>query len=499
MAIPFRMPTISVRAEVAPDLPILSGDRQAAELARQDERKRGREVREEVGERLVLEPEPERRVVGQREEREIEHDLEGAVLIGDVGDERRRRTIGFDVVRFDVAEDDADAGEKNEIEGDEERGVADVGVLQAQRDEASERGQQVEAEHGLPLVNPKGNQAMRQMIAPAEKRAAPREAAGDAHERGVENRHEQDEERDCRHRHHAGLQSGRRQKRCAGEERPEEQTAAVAHEDRRGSRVVDEKAERRANQRGDRHRQRGRTTGREGGQEEHTGNRGDAGRQTVDVVEQVEGVGDADDPHEREQRIDGRAAGDVCRRHQKHDDGGDDGLRDELGRGAEVREVVERPEHEHQPGADEQRQQRLQRRTEERGAEEGRDNRVAPQNRDGLGMPAVALRLSQEAALAGQPSYEWRQRCREREAPEKRQQSGRHVHELRRSADVRDTPRLPFAALREYTKHRMKPTQKGRWTFSRRYTTGTYRRHRQQGNADHGAHRHGRRRLVGNG
>ena len=113
----------------------LPGDRQAGHLAGEDQRERGREVRQEVRELRALEAEAERGVVGERDQREVEQDLVHAVLVGHLGDERRRDALGFDRVRLDVAEHDADAGEQDEVERDQDGGVADVGVLQAEGDE----------------------------------------------------------------------------------------------------------------------------------------------------------------------------------------------------------------------------------------------------------------------------------------------------------------------------------------------------------------------------
>ena len=42
---------------------------------------------------LALEAEPERRVIGKRDQREVEQHLVPAVLVGDLGDERLWRTL----------------------------------------------------------------------------------------------------------------------------------------------------------------------------------------------------------------------------------------------------------------------------------------------------------------------------------------------------------------------------------------------------------------------
>ena len=142
--------------------------------------------RQEVREGCALEPEAERGVIGDGEQRQVEHHLERAVLIGHIRDERRRWALRIERVRLDVAEHDADARQQDQIERDEQRGVADVGVLKAERNESPERGEQVQAKHGPPLVNPERNQAVRQMIAAAAHRTAAGQPPCHADERRVE-------------------------------------------------------------------------------------------------------------------------------------------------------------------------------------------------------------------------------------------------------------------------------------------------------------------------
>ena len=340
-------------------------------------------------------------------------------------------------MRLDVAEHDADARQQDQIERDEQRGVADVGVLKAERDEPPERGEQVQAKHGPPLVDPERNQAVRQMIAAAAHRTAAGQPPRHADERRVEDRDEQDEQRNRRHRGNAGFEARRGQQRRASQERSEKEGPAVSHEDRGGPRVVEEKSQGSADEGRDRECQRHRASGGECRKEERPCDGGNAGRETVDVIEQVEGVGDADDPDERQQAVHRRNSGDVGRGHQEHDDRRNDGLDNELGRRSEAEHIVDRTESEHEPSADEQRQQRLERRAEERDAKKGAGNRVAAEDRNRVGMPPVALWLRQEAAPARQLPHERSKRDREREASEKRQQGGCGVHEIRRSPDVR--------------------------------------------------------------
>ena len=109
------------------------------------------------------------------------------------------------------------------------------------------------------------------------------------------------------------LSSGAASSAALAEKRSEEQAAAVAHEDRRRPHVVDEEPERRADEGGDRQRSGVEPDADSAASRKMPGDGRDARRQSVDVVEQVEGVGDADHPHQREQRVDDDDAGDVAR------------------------------------------------------------------------------------------------------------------------------------------------------------------------------------------
>ena len=162
-------------------------------------------------------------------------------------------------VRLDVAEHDADAGEQDDVERDQDGGVADVGVLQAERDDAPERRQHVERQDGAPFVDAERHQAMREVIAATVHGTAAGQAPRHAHERRVEDRNEQDEERNRCDRDETGLELGRREQRRAAEKRSQEQAAAVPHEDRCRPHVVDQESQRRADEGRDRQGQRGRT------------------------------------------------------------------------------------------------------------------------------------------------------------------------------------------------------------------------------------------------
>ena len=123
------------------------------------------------------------------------------------------------------------------------------------------------------------------------------------------------------------------------------------------------------------------------------GHGGDARREPVDIVEQVERVRDAHHPDERDERVEDDEPGEVRRRHQVDDDAGDNRLHDQLRGRAEVEDVIERAEPEHQAGRDEQRRQRGRAgsRPSSRSRTRQRD-RAPAEERHGLAVPAGAVR-----------------------------------------------------------------------------------------------------------
>ena len=199
------------------------------------------------------------------------------------------------------------------------------------------------------------------MVAPALVDGPAVEEADDRHERRVENRHGEHENREQQRRDRrpgdlpARRQPERRQREA------EHLAARVAHEDRRRpapSQVEREKARARQRKR-QRERQHGvvrvhrqRVDGEEDGRDP-----GERRCEPVHVVEQVEGVGEADQPDDgndvREQVVgdqarDRGAVGD-------HDSGGCE-LSAELRDRAEREQVVEQARHEEQAAGAEDRQ-----------------------------------------------------------------------------------------------------------------------------------------------
>src|SRR5438552_3751305 len=104
----------------------------------------------------------------------------------------------------------------------------------------------------------------------------------------------------------------RGQKRESGEGAPEEMASGVAHEDRRWMKIEKQKADRHADEREATNRdRRGHCfTLRSRKRKQECGcNCGDAGGESVDVIEKIERVCDRRDPRERDDRIDDRKPG----------------------------------------------------------------------------------------------------------------------------------------------------------------------------------------------
>ena len=145
---------------------------------------------------------------------------------------------------------------------------------------------------------------MRRVIAPANHGSTTGQAPCQRDERGVEDRNEKDKDgEDCR-RYEAPLHARRREEAGRGEEHAEQMAASIAHEDRGRRKVVDQKTQYRADERRDAEGQRRTAVGKQERQVAQPGKRGDARGEAVHVVEQIEGVRDRNNPHEREKLID---------------------------------------------------------------------------------------------------------------------------------------------------------------------------------------------------
>ena len=67
-------------------------------------------------------------------------------------------------------------------------------------------------------------------------------------------------------------------------------------------------------------------------QESHDGNQADTGAQAVHVVDQIQGIGDANDPDKRQKRVNGERLHPLKPETEEHEDRGHDDLGDQLRR-----------------------------------------------------------------------------------------------------------------------------------------------------------------------
>ena len=264
------------------------------------------------------------------------------------------------------------------------------------------------------------------MIAAALRRAAARKPPRQRHQRGVEDRDQQDQDRRGDDRQHVG--SSRRL--AAGAERhrrdaeAEQQAAAVAHEDRRRIDVVDEKSAGRAEQNrqvarlGDRVR-----AGRAREQIDHqrrADDHRDAGAEAVHVVEQVERVGHAHDPHQREQHVERHRLQPVEAVVEEQQHGGERNLRDQLGRRLQRQDVVGEAGEEHRRCRRHQHRLRCGDAEDHAAREQHHRDGDAAEERHRTPVPAVFAWLGDEADAECDVTADRHDRQRERQRDGKR-------------------------------------------------------------------------------
>ena len=145
------------------------------ELAGEDDREGRDKVAEEMRELRALEPDAERGVIGERQQRDVEQHFVDAVPVGEIGDERRVRAAPPLRRGLDVAEHQPDAGQQDQVGAENDRRESVVDAQQAERRSGrraprARRGRAPPAARGMP----ERDQAMRQMIAAADHRGAAR-------------------------------------------------------------------------------------------------------------------------------------------------------------------------------------------------------------------------------------------------------------------------------------------------------------------------------------
>ena len=187
---------------------------------------------------------------------------------------------------------------------------------------------------------------------PASRDRPAGELPQDRHQERVEDRDEQDQDRHRQHGQEAArTPAGGVQERRAGQEEADEHRAAVAHEDGRRVRIVHQESQQPGPEDGE-HQGLGRlSVAQEGERQEGGGDRGDAGRQPVHVVEQVDGVGDTDQPEEGDRHVDRRRSGPGQGQPAPDDRRRPHDLTAQLLVGLEVEEVVDEPDQEQEAPA----------------------------------------------------------------------------------------------------------------------------------------------------
>ena len=190
---------------------------------------------------------------------------------------------------------------------------------------------------------------MRDVIGPALGGIASGQPPQHQHERGVEERHDQDQARRERPGStNASPRAEHRDERGRRQHRADEEAPAVAHEQARRRPVPEQESEERAGERRQQDDHRRAELGPEQVGEEAGGDERHAGGQAVHVVEQVEGVADAGKPDDGDERYAAAARGVRLGAGQREDEEGADGQRrDELGERRELQSIVEDADDEH--------------------------------------------------------------------------------------------------------------------------------------------------------
>ena len=231
------------------------------------------------------------------------------------------------------------------------------------------------------------------MIAAALGHGTPGQEAGDGHEGRVEDRDGQQQHGERQHPEHPARVGARRAQAERAQEKPHEEAPGVAHEDPRGRQVANQEARQGADEgRGHAragpvavHQEEDEPEGRRDGRE--------ASREPVHVVQQVDGVGNADDPQDRQDHVDGgvgvqpedEAQLDKDRRH--HD------LGDQLHGRAERAEVVVEPQQGHRDGQHERDGRAATARPDpDESGQRSRHDAHPAQERNGPPMPPVRAR-----------------------------------------------------------------------------------------------------------
>jgi hypothetical protein len=145
-------------------------------------------------------------------------------------------------------------------------------------------------------------------------------------------------------------------------------------------------------------------------QAEGGGDQRDRRREAVHVVEQVERVGDAHDPEERDEDVDEPVPGQPQQEPELQEDRGEEDLRQELDLGTEGPHVVQQPHARHREGGEgEDRERAVAVGDDECGAERGQHDAHPAEQGDGLAVPAVGRGASHDPRPPGHALGDQRQ------------------------------------------------------------------------------------------
>ncbi len=353
----------------------------------------------------------------EHDQHDVEADFENAALVRQIDEQRDDRLLlrGRDLVlavHAHAGEIHAEDGQHDHEARDRSEAHVEAEVTDENRERPAEERERPEHPHRVTLGEAESHEAMRRVIASALRRRASGELARQRHERRVEDRDAEHEHRHRQRRDHATRPPAARflaEQRAAREEEADEHRAAVAHEDRRGVVVVDEESDQRAEER-EQHQRRIRLSAE---QEVHgqrqRGDRRDAGREPVHVVEHVHGVRHADEPEERDQHVERGRSGPRQHEAEVDDRGGAEQLSAEFLIGLEVEEVVDQAEEKHRRAAAEDDPHLAARAdAHEHCRHDSEEDRHAAEHRRRRLMPAIALRLGHCADTASQRAHERR-------------------------------------------------------------------------------------------
>ncbi len=252
---------------------------------------------------------------------------------------------------MDPEEDEAD-----DEQGQQDHRVAEAGTVREHRNAAGAGREQRQEEHRLPFAEPDGDEAMRSMVTATDTDASPGHDPRHGHEGGVEDRNGQEQDRnDQDRRDPARVRALIGNEREPGQEESKKQAAGVAHEDLGRREIARQESADGADERHGDERARQVALPDEEEQPERRRHDGDRARQPVHVVEEVERVGDADDPEQREQHVGERKAGEPEGEPEEEQDAAEQELGQQLGLRTQAAHVVDETDQRHRGRDDGQR------------------------------------------------------------------------------------------------------------------------------------------------